>query len=148
MPNSKTRSRAAGGLVWRRGAQGPEILVVYRERYKDWSLPKGKLDKGEGWTAAALREVKEETGIKARLGPFAGEVVYTYADPKGGSVSKVVRYWHMAVKRDKGFKPNKEIARIAWWSVKKARKKLSHTAETKLIAKARLWPVDALLDED
>ena len=60
--------RAAGGLVVRDRGDGPEFAVVHRPRYDDWSLPKGKLDRGEGWEQAALREVEEETGLHCELG--------------------------------------------------------------------------------
>ena len=59
--------KAAGGVVWRAG-DPPEIVIVHRQRYDDWSLPKGKLDPGEGWEEAALREVEEEVGLRCRLG--------------------------------------------------------------------------------
>ena len=51
---------AAGGVVVR----DDKIAVVHRPKYDDWSLPKGKLDPGEGFEAAALREVEEETGLR------------------------------------------------------------------------------------
>ena len=73
--------KAAGGVVWRRGENGVEIVVAHRPRYDDWSLPKGKLDKGEGWEQAALREVEEEVGLRCRLGPELEPV--TYNDRKG-----------------------------------------------------------------
>ena len=57
--------RAAGGIVVRDG----RVLVVHRPRYDDWSLPKGKLDAGESWESAAVREVEEETGLRCALGP-------------------------------------------------------------------------------
>jgi 8-oxo-(d)GTP phosphatase len=58
---------AAGGLLWRE-ADGQRLLaVVHRPRYDDWTLPKGKLDPGEEFAAAALREVGEETGCHACL---------------------------------------------------------------------------------
>ena len=60
--------KAAGGVVWRRGDAGLELAVVHRPRYDDWSLPKGKLDPGETWEEAALREVEEEIGLRCRLG--------------------------------------------------------------------------------
>ena len=61
--------RAAGGVITRRsGAGDPEIALVHRPRYDDWSLPKGKLEGGEDFAAAALREVEEETGMRCELG--------------------------------------------------------------------------------
>jgi len=48
---------AAGCVVTRRNSNGkPEYLLIRRERYKDWSLPKGKVDDGETFLEAALRE--------------------------------------------------------------------------------------------
>src|SRR5437763_4181740 len=84
--------KAAGGVVRRRAAGGGcEIAVVHRPRYDDWSFPKGKLDEGEGWEAAALREVLEETGLRCRLLRELPPV--GYADAKGRP--KAVRYWVM-----------------------------------------------------
>ncbi|HEX6115926.1 MAG TPA: NUDIX domain-containing protein, partial [Solirubrobacterales bacterium] len=60
--------RAAGGVVLRDGAEGLEVAVVHRPKHDDWSLPKGKLEPGESWVDAALREVAEETGLECELG--------------------------------------------------------------------------------
>ena len=57
---------AAGAVVVRKG---PEVLLVHRPKYDDWSFPKGKLDPGEHLTSCAVREVAEETGLDIRLGP-------------------------------------------------------------------------------
>src|SRR3954464_3521077 len=61
--------KAAGGVVRR---EDGTIAIVHRPRYDDWSLPKGKLDPGESWEEAAVREVEEETGVRAREGGAAG----------------------------------------------------------------------------
>jgi len=85
--------RAAGGVVWRRGQSGIEVLLIHRPRYGDWSFPKGKVKVGEGESdeAAAIREVEEEVGIVASLGPELEST--TYRDVKGRK--KTVRYWAM-----------------------------------------------------
>ena len=88
----EARVRAAGGVVWRR-TDTVEVLLVHRPRYDDWSMPKGKLDDGESFEDAAVREVEEETGIRAALGEDLGEV--RYVDHKGRD--KVVRWWAMVI---------------------------------------------------
>mgnify|MGYP000185391626 CR=1 FL=1 len=52
---------AAGAILWRKEKNTLKVLLIHRGRYDDWSWPKGKLDKGEGVSEAAVREIKEET---------------------------------------------------------------------------------------
>lgn len=68
---SRTVIEAAGGIVWR-DRQRNRIAVVHRTKHGDWTLPKGKLHQGEDWIAAALREVREETGCTVKLESFVG----------------------------------------------------------------------------
>jgi 8-oxo-dGTP pyrophosphatase MutT (NUDIX family) len=85
---------AAGGVVWRRNDEGQiEVVLVHRPRYDDWSLPKGKVDRGETDEDAALREVEEETTVKANLGPELPTTLYLDRSGK----QKRVRYWAMTV---------------------------------------------------
>ncbi|MCC5948323.1 MAG: NUDIX hydrolase [Nitriliruptoraceae bacterium] len=83
---------AAGGVVLRSREGTMQVLVVHRVRHEDWSLPKGKLDPGEDHQTAAVREVAEETGVRAVLGAELPEVRYEV--PAG---PKRVRWWTMAV---------------------------------------------------
>ncbi len=100
-------SEAAGGVVVRDGL----VVVGHRPRYDDWSLPKGKLDPGESFEQAALREVEEETGLVARLVRELPSVEY---EVRGRP--KLVRYWLMAVEADAGFEPNDEVDELRWLS--------------------------------
>jgi 8-oxo-dGTP diphosphatase len=86
---------AAGGAIWQVARPGGdvEVVLVHRPRYDDWSLPKGKLDPGESYESAALREVEEETGLTCRLGPELPST--SYVDKNGRP--KLVRYWAMTV---------------------------------------------------
>ena len=105
--------RAAGGVVWRRSPEDRlEVLLVHRPRYDDWSVPKGKLDPGEGHAEAALREVEEETGFRCRLGPQLAST--SYRDRRGRS--KEVRYWAMTPV-DGHFTPSAEVDRLCWLEV-------------------------------
>ena len=106
--------RAAGGVVWRTGADGRiEVLLVHRDRYDDWTFPKGKLDPGETWEQAAVREVFEETGVVPVLG---AELAATdYRDAAGRP--KRVRYWSMLVAESVGFEANAEITALRWCPV-------------------------------
>ena len=101
--------RAAGGVVRRREPDGPKVALVHRPRYDDWTLPKGKADRGEADEASALREVLEETGLRCELGPEVASVRYRdhYDRPK------VVRYWLMYPSAG-AFVPNDEVDRMRW----------------------------------
>jgi 8-oxo-dGTP pyrophosphatase MutT (NUDIX family) len=114
---------AAGGVVWRDGPRSgePEVLLVHRPKYDDWSLPKGKRECGESDEACALREVEEESGLRCRLGPELASSAYV--DRKGRP--KEVRYWVMTVV-DGAFTPTEEVDEVRWLSVNRARWLLSY----------------------
>jgi 8-oxo-dGTP diphosphatase len=97
--------QAAGGVVLRDG----RLAVVHRPRYDDWSLPKGKLDPGESFEDAALREVEEETGLRCRLVRELPAVEY---EVRGRP--KLVRYWAMEVEDETPFAPNDEVDEVRW----------------------------------
>jgi 8-oxo-dGTP diphosphatase len=110
VPRLATVIEAAGGVVWRTGAQGAiEVLLIHRPGRRDWSLPKGKLDRGESALAAAVREVVEETGHRVEVGPELG--ITRYTDRKGRA--KRVRYWAM-VPTGGRFLPTAEVDGIRW----------------------------------
>src|SRR2546426_70620 len=113
--------RAGGGLVWRDSPQGRELAVVHRERYNDWTLPKGKLQEGESWLEAALREVKEEVGCDVQVGSFAGSICYTVGDKP-----KIVRFWHMEIRGEPSAQRDAEVDKVAWLTVEEARARLQY----------------------
>jgi len=121
--------KAAGGLVLRDG----QVALVHRPRYDDWTLPKGKLDPGESFEDAALREVEEETGLRCRLGPELAPV--TYRDNRGRP--KLVRYWLMEVEADPGFEPNDEVDDLRWVALGDAEGVLSYARDIKLVRAVR-----------
>jgi 8-oxo-dGTP diphosphatase len=115
---------AAGGLVRKDG----QIAVVHRPRYDDWSLPKGKLDEGEGFEDGALREVEEETGLRCRITGTLGDT--SYHDRKDRA--KLVRYYEM--EPDSGeFSPNDEVDELRWLPPAEARELLTYDFDRELV---------------
>ena len=123
--------RAAGCVVYRRAADGLELALVHRPRYDDWSLPKGKLDPGEDWEAAARREVLEEIGHSGPLGEELAPV--RYEDRKGRD--KVVRYWLMEATEGE-FEPNHEVDELVWEPPPAALARLSYPTDRETVERA------------
>jgi 8-oxo-dGTP diphosphatase len=120
---------AAGGVLVRDG----QVALVHRPRYDDWTLPKGKLDPGESFEEAAVREVHEETGIRARL---VRELPTTNYEVQGRQ--KIVRYWLMEVDDDSPFVANDETDELRWVPLDEALRLLTYDRDRDVVADARL----------
>lgn len=119
---------AAGAAVYRIRNGKPEILLTHRPRYNDWSLPKGKLSRGEGFQECAEREVEEETGVTGVVEDAIGTVGYLTSNGN----FKAVRYWLLHAK-DENFSPNEEVDKIRWMRPKPAMEKTSYTRDEAVI---------------
>ncbi|WP_291277567.1 NUDIX hydrolase [Galactobacter sp.] len=114
---------AAGALPWRRHQGRLQVLVIHRPKYDDWSFPKGKLEKGETLAQCAVREVKEEGGLKITLGIPLTAISYDMS--KG---SKAVYYWAAhATGTPRG--DGREVDGCAWLDVGDALERLSNEAD-------------------
>jgi 8-oxo-dGTP diphosphatase len=116
--------RAAGGVVLRDG----RVALVHRPEYDDWTLPKGKLDDGESFEEAALREVEEETGLRCRLLRELPPVTY---EVRGRP--KLVRYWLMEVEDEITFVANDEIDELRWVSPQEGLALLTYDRDRELL---------------
>lgn len=124
---------AAGGIVWGPEPGGSRVALIHRPRHGgDWSLPKGKLQQGESLEQGALREVEEEIGCKANLGPIVGLTYY----PINEDSNKLVVFWSMEPVHVASFVPSEEVDRLEWLSPSEAIKRLSYAQEKELVAKA------------
>jgi 8-oxo-dGTP pyrophosphatase MutT (NUDIX family) len=129
--------RAAGGVVHRLVNDEVEVLIVHRPRYDDWSIPKGKCEPDESDERAALREVREETGLTCVLEAEVGST--SYVDHRGRD--KRVRFWLMrpiggAFAASGEFTPNDEVDEVAWLSPHAAVAVLSADGERTVMATA------------
>jgi phosphohistidine phosphatase SixA/8-oxo-dGTP pyrophosphatase MutT (NUDIX family) len=145
---------AAGAVVWRPGADQPDIAVVHRPRYDDWSLPKGKLAAGETELDAAVREVGEELGARVQVSRRLTRVRYDVADAggsdagrsdsdrpdRGGLRPKTVAYWSM---RWLGgdFEASDEVDQVQWLPARQVRERLTYGTDRSVLKEFASVPV-------
>src|SRR5437667_7302552 len=121
--------RAAGGVVVRNSRSGePEIAVIHRPEYDDWTLPKGKIEPDETPEDCALREVREETGLRCDLVRPLG--CTAYVDRRGRD--KVACYWVMEVRGGR-FKAGIEVDKLQWLPMEDAVKRLTYGRDKTLL---------------
>jgi len=129
---------AAGAVLWRPGdkADSPEVAIIHRPRYDDWSLPKGKVDPGETEPVTAVREVAEETGYVAHLGRRLAAVSYPV-----DHATKKVRYWTARAIGGE-FSPNDEVDELKWLPIADAVKAVGYPHDRKVLRRFAKLPAD------
>lgn len=138
-----TEIHAAGAVLWRRHRGGTQIALVHRPRYDDWSFPKGKRNGSEHVLLTAVREVEEETGVRAVLGRRLPSTHYL-VDGR----PKLVDYWAGRAPDPTGpperFVPNDEIDGLAWLPSTAARERLSYGHDVAVLDSFLAGPADTM----
>lgn len=128
-----TLIKAAGGVVVDMSHGKPRYLLVHRPRFDDWSLPKGKLLGGEKFRKAALREVKEETGLNCE--PIAKLSTIKYRTRNGNP--KKVKFWLMLAMSGE-FAINEEVDAVVWLKRAEAMTLLSYVHDQAVLVEAHM----------
>jgi 8-oxo-(d)GTP phosphatase len=130
--------QAAGAVLWRARAGGIETALVHRPKYDDWSFPKGKSLPGEHVLLTAVREVEEETGVRAALGRRLPSQSY----PVEGQ-TKRVEYWAARAVSAEQFAPGDEVDELAWLPLPAARERLSYPRDVAILDSFASGPADS-----
>jgi 8-oxo-dGTP pyrophosphatase MutT (NUDIX family) len=128
------RQHSAGGLVVR----DAQVLLIATAGGARWQLPKGRLEEGETPEQAALREVREETGVTGRIvAPLPG-IDYWFAEGRRKRIRKHVDYFLLAyVSGSESDFDRREASEARWFSWPEAVARLTHANERRVAESAR-----------
>ena len=148
----RRREFSAGGVVLRRVSRGLEVVIAERtDRHRarrSVCLPKGLVASGESAEEAAVREVAEETGVRARILEPLPEVRYRYVSPTDGAlVAKRVQFFAMAYEAGEPHPADGEMDRVFWCALERAPALLTYEGERRAVefAAARAEALEARL---
>jgi 8-oxo-dGTP pyrophosphatase MutT (NUDIX family) len=128
------RQRSAGGLV----ARGDEVLLIATGGGRRWQLPKGHVEPGESLADAAVREVREETGVTGRIVATLPAIDYTFVEKDGRRVRKHVDYFLLEyVEGDAADHDPAEVDAARWFAWPEALRRLTHVNERRVAERAR-----------
>jgi 8-oxo-dGTP pyrophosphatase MutT (NUDIX family) len=135
----KTRSeRSAGGVVFRRTDAGVDVALAARRTRRGelaWGLPKGLIEPDEGTEEAALREVREETGLEAEIDDDLGSISYFY-HWEGAGVRKSVRFFLMHATGGDVSDHDHEMEEVRWFPLADVERRATYRSERDIVRKA------------
>jgi 8-oxo-dGTP pyrophosphatase MutT (NUDIX family) len=139
------RQHSAGGLV----VHQDRVLLIATAGGRRWQIPKGHVEPGERLEQAAVREVREETGVTSRIVAVLPAVDYTFVGKDGRRVRKHVDYYLLDyVSGDAADFDREEADAAAWFSWDEAIDRLSHVNERRVAEKARILTQTTTQEEE
>ena len=141
----ETHEVSAGGVVYRRQGGDVEIALIHvRGR---WGLPKGHVEAGESPDQAALREVREETGLEGRVARKLGEIHYSYREKRAAQhqevkVYKRVHFYLVRYLRGDVRDHDHEVDEARWFPIDEALRSLRFATERKMVNRAKALLAD------
>ncbi len=133
----KGRQISAGGVLYRMGDAGPEVALISLKEGRVWALPKGLVDKGEKPEEAALREVREETGMEGGVVAPLGYIKYFYLSHEDDTrYFKLVHFFLMRYLAGSPEDHDWEVEAVEWFPLADALKLASYKTEREILTKA------------
>ena len=135
----RTRSEvSAGGVVYRRSDEGVEVVLAARRTRRGdlaWGLPKGLVEPDETPEQAAVREVREETGLEAEVEVSLGEIRYFYVW-EGVRVRKAVHFFLMRATGGDASQHDDEMEEVRWFPLSVAFRRATYKGEREVLQRA------------
>jgi 8-oxo-dGTP diphosphatase len=129
---------SSGGVIFRKQNNRIEVALVAVKEGNVWCLPKGLIDKGEVPEKTALREVKEEAGLKGRIVKKLGEITYWfYIKKENVKYKKTVHFFLMEYESGDISNHDWEVDNVAWFPINEALRKATYKGEKEMIQKAK-----------
>ena len=129
---------SSGGVVYRNRQEILEVALILARRR--WRIPKGRVEEGEVLEETALREVREETGLRGKVVEKLGDIAYWYTNktPEGETVRIFKRVYFYLVRYLSGdiARHDEEVQDVRWWPIEQARKRLFYPTERKMLRQA------------
>ncbi len=127
---------SAGGVVYRRHGSRVEVCLIATTGRTRWQLPKGRIEPGESREEAALREVREETGLVGRIEDLLGEIAFRYVR-KRKRIHKQVVFFLMACEGGRTDDHDDEVDEARFFAIEEAIPLLTFESERDMVTRAQ-----------
>jgi 8-oxo-dGTP pyrophosphatase MutT (NUDIX family) len=132
---------SSGGVIFRQSDQAFEVALARARQGPVWCLPKGRVEASETLEEAAIREVREETGLSGKIVGTIRSIEYTYSSrlENGGRapVDKTVHFFLLAFEGGSVEDHDGEVLDVKWFPLEVAGRLLYHAGERDVLAQAR-----------